>query len=102
MRNSFRVLACVLAASAAMTGMSVVPSLAQTTVTNTVPPAARSYAPHRRRHVFHSGIGSAASRNVGPSSTVTGNRDTVGGGHAGAPNVPGAPAAGPASGGSGQ
>jgi hypothetical protein len=95
MRISFRALAAVVAISATMTGASIVPSFAQTTtVPNPAPPKA---APHKR-HILHPGIGSAASRNVGPSSTVGGASAPVG--TSGSPGiVPGAPAAGAVNGG---
>ena len=77
---------------------SVTPSFAQTTTTTTAPaPTVR-----KRHHVLHPGIGSASSRNVGPSSSAGGaDKDSPITG-AGNPSVPGAPAAGPANGGGGK
>ena len=87
----------VVAMSAAMASVSVVPSFAQTTTTET--PAKPKPVPHKR-HIFHKGIGSATSRNVGPASTTTGTPSTsTGNANSGNPIVPGAPSAGPTNGG---
>jgi hypothetical protein len=97
MRIGFRTLTAVVAMSAAMASASVVPSFAQTTTTEI--PAKPKPVPHKR-HFLHKGIGSATSRNVGPSSTVGGVPSTsTGGAASGNPVVPGAPAAGPVNGG---
>lgn len=97
MRNTFQALTAVLAISTALVGASVVPAFAQTTTMET--PAKPKPVPHRR-HVLHPGIGSAASRNVGPSSSVTGTSSAVA--TPGNAIVPGAPAAGSVTGGGGK
>ena len=97
MRISFRAMTAVVAMSAAMASVSVVPSFAQTTTTET--PAKPKPVPHKR-HIFHKGIGSATSRNVGPASSTTGVPSTsTGNANSGNPIVPGAPSAGPVNGG---
>lgn len=97
MRNTFRAFTAILAISTALVGASVVPSFAQTTTMET--PAKPKAVPHRR-HLLHPGIGSASSRNVGPSSTVGGTSAAVG--NPGSTIVPGAPAAGSVTGGGGK
>jgi len=83
-----------------MASVSVVPSFAQTSTTET--PAKPKAVPHKR-HILHPGIPSASARNVGPSSSATGTPDkSTGGAAAGNPTVPGAPSAGPANGGGGK
>jgi hypothetical protein len=99
MRISFRATTAVLALSAMMASVSVVPSFAQSTTTET--PAKPKPVPHKR-HIFHKGIGSATSRNVGPASSATGTPNTGGTVGAGNPIVPGAPSAGPTNGGGGK
>jgi hypothetical protein len=100
MRISFRATTAVLAISAVMASVSVVPSFAQSTTTET--PAKPKPVPHKR-HIFHKGIPSATARNVGPASTVTGTPSTgTGTSNSGNPIVPGAPAAGPTNGGGGK
>jgi hypothetical protein len=91
MRRTFRALAYVLAVSAGMTAASAVPSFAQTTTTTTAPAVKHV----RKHHVLHPGIGSASSRNVGPTSSTTGSGAVAGSSAAsGTPSVAGAPAAG--------
>ena len=88
----------VLAISATVTGVNVVPAFAQTTVTPIAPVV--KPAPHHRRHVLHPGIGSADSRNVGPGSTAGGAARVDGNSaNSGNPIVPGAPSAGAVNGG---
>jgi hypothetical protein len=100
MRISFRATTAVLAIAAVMASVSVVPSFAQTTVTET--PAKPKPVPHKR-HIFHKGEPSASSKNVGPASSATGVPNTgTGGSNSGNPTVPGAPSAGPANGGGGK
>jgi hypothetical protein len=88
MHSNFRALACMLTLSIAMTGASVVRSLAQTA---TQPTATKTSAGTtvRQHH-------SAPGRNVGPGSTITGVTadDPRGSANAGDGRVAGAPAAG--------
>ena len=99
MRISLRAMTAVVAMSAVMASVSVVPSFAQSSTTEI--PAKPKPVPHKR-HIFHKGIGSATSRNVGPASSATGTPNTgtgLGNANSGNPIVPGAPSAGPTNGG---
>jgi hypothetical protein len=79
--------------TAAIVAAGAVSTVAQET-TMPIPPRVRP-AGHHKRHLLHPGIGSAASRNVGPSSTVGGvAQDGNYNAAAGNPMSPGAPDAG--------
>jgi hypothetical protein len=103
MRYGFRYLAGVLAVCGAMTGGTVLPASAQTAVGTDTPTPTTTTPVRRHRHILHRGIGSASSRNVGPSSSAAGTGNVPGtGSQSGVPNVPGAPGAGNATGGGGK
>jgi hypothetical protein len=56
----------------------------------------------KRHHAFGAHTSSAYTRNVGPSSTTTGNPDNaLGSAASGNPSLPGAPSAGAVNGGGG-
>ncbi len=88
MRHTFRALAYVLAVSAGMTAAGAVPAFAQT---DAAPAPVRHV---RKHHVLHPGIGSASSRNVGPTSSTSGAGTSGSSAASGTPSVAGAPAAG--------
>lgn len=95
MRSSLRTLTGVLVLSAAIGGVNVAPTLAQTTTMET---PSQPMRPHHRVFRRHTPSASAPARNVGPTSSAEdGSGNSLGAsrsGNDGLPSVPGAPSAG--------
>jgi hypothetical protein len=89
MNNNVRILTCAIAMSALLMGANIVPASAQATQTVTqTKTSPKTYRVAR--------TASAASRDVGPDSTITGDAvdDPRGSANSGLPRAPMAPSAG--------